>query len=74
MKAMDSEKVAKFLAYLEGEEKHQWEERSAFKGEGNDELAYHCKMRASQTEAIKYVFMKLLNEDESPEVGQKKHT
>ena len=68
MKAMDGENVGKFLAFLDREVASQWEERSTLKGKGMDELAYHCKMRASQTEAVKAVFLRILNNEPSPYV------
>jgi len=61
MKTMSSEKVASFISFLDGEVKNQWDERTMLRGKGQDELAYHCKMKASQTELIRAVFMIMLN-------------
>ena len=60
---MSSEKVASFISFLDGEVKSQWDERSMLRGKGNDELAYHCKMKASQTELIRAVFMNILKDE-----------
>jgi len=63
MKEMSKEKVERFLRFLEIEAQEQWKARSARMGDGNFELAYHSKMKASQTEHIKTIFLQILNDD-----------
>jgi len=61
---MSREKVTSFVSFLDGEIKSRWDERALLNSQGESEQAYYCKMRATQTESIKAVFMKLLNDDE----------
>ena len=70
MKTMSPEKVACFISFLNGEVKSQWEERSMLRGKGMDDLAYNCKMKAAQTELVRAVFLKLVN-DEPMEITEK---
>ncbi|MDH4163281.1 MAG: hypothetical protein OEW15_11430 [Nitrospirota bacterium] len=63
MKPMDSEKVAKCLSFLIEEVKDKWNERALLRSKGKDDLAYHCKMKASRTELIRAVFLKLVNDE-----------
>ena len=70
MNAMSPEKADRFLAFLNSEVNDQWEERSKLRGMGKDDLAYNCKMKAAQTELIRAVFLKLVN-DEPMEITEK---
>ena len=62
MNEMNTEKVERFLLYLTNEIERQREDRRKLDTATNGHLAYECKLMANQTEMIKRMFLKILDE------------
>jgi hypothetical protein len=64
MRSLSPEKVERFIAYLNSEIDYRLKERGEHVMASKGELATHTKIRVRQTEIIKSVLMKLLEEDD----------